>query len=262
MKIPWEGVIMKSNIRTINDYILSENKKKFKTERTSFLSHISHGIRTPLNSIMGFSRLLGLRKPLDPKQKEYVQGILKSGNILLQFVDNVMDLSQFEANNYSLRIKKYYLNQILWEFTEDFYNQRIENNDTNINLMLVWDKTQNNLSVETDELLLKKALKRMINLVTVKYPIVEFELGYQKVANNGVNIFVRPVKDKLTEDMCLDNKEFYRKEDNDSFDYFNYRVLTHSVSVLGGKLITHPTNQEFSFEIPIEYEKKSNLNVI
>lgn len=253
---------MKSNIRTVNDYIVKENKKKFKTERTSFLSHISHGIRTPLNSIMGFSRLLGLRKSLDPKQKEYVQGILKSGNVLLQFVDNVMDLSQFEANNYALRIKKCYLNQILWEFTEDFYNQRIENNDTSINLMLIWDKTQNNLAIETDEFLFKKALKRIINLVTAKYPIVEFELGYKKNANNGVNIFVRPVKDKLTEDMCLDNNELYTKEDNDSFDYFNYRVLTHSVSILGGKLTATNTNQEFSFEIPVEYEKKSNLNVI
>ncbi len=128
---------MKNNIKTINGKIVRENKKKYNTEKISFLSHISHGIRTPLNSIMGFSKLLVLRELIDEKQKEYIQGILNGSNLLLQFVDNIMDLSQFEANNYSLIIRKYDINQILWEFTEDFYNRKIENNDTDINLMLV-----------------------------------------------------------------------------------------------------------------------------
>ncbi|PLX12915.1 MAG: hypothetical protein C0597_12410 [Marinilabiliales bacterium] len=256
-----EGAVMKNNIRTINDYIVRENRKKFKTERISFLSHISHGIRTPLNSIMGFSKLLGLRNTIDPKQKEYIQGILNGSQLLLQFVENVMDLSQFEANNYSLRVEKHDLNQILWEFTEDFYNQRIENKDTSINLMLVWDKEVNNLSIETDSFLLKKALQRMINLVTVKYPIVEFELGYHKM-NDKVSIFIRPTREKLTEEQLLSQHEFYSVDENDSFDYFNYRVLTNSVSVLGGDITTDSVNQEFSFEIPVIYERKSNLNII
>ena len=97
---------MKNNIKTINGKIVRENKKKYNSEKISFLSHISHGIRTPLNSIMGFSKLLVLREVIDEKQKEYIRGILNGSNLLLQFVDNIMDLSQFEANNYSLIIRK------------------------------------------------------------------------------------------------------------------------------------------------------------
>jgi len=252
---------MKNSIRTVNDYILRENKKKFKTERISFLSHISHGIRTPLNSIMGFSKLLGLRNSLDPKQKEYIKGILQGSNLLLQFVDNVVDLSQFEANNYSLRIRKYDVNQLLWEFTEDFYNQRIENKDSSINLMLVWDKNQKNLSIETDGILFKKALQRLINLIIVKYPILEFELGYHGTETN-IQVFIRPVKEKLSEEELISYKEFYAADKDDSFDYFNYRVLNESVQILGGEVNSNPENQEFSFKIPLIYDRKANINII
>ena len=252
---------MKMNIRTENQNIVRENRKKYKAERTSFLSHISHGIRTPLNSIMGFSKLLGLRGALDPKQKEYIQGILQGSRLLLQFVDNVMDLSQFEANNYTLRIRKHDLNQVLWEFTEDFYNQRMENKDTDINLMLIWEKGKSNLEIETDPFLLKKALKRLVNLVILKYPIMEYELGFHKI-DDQVKVFVRPIREKLREEDFLRKQEFYSVDQNDSFDYFNYRVLTNSVSILGGEITKDPESQEFSLQFPLVYADKSKLSVI
>ncbi len=253
---------MKNNIKTINGKIVRENKKKYNTEKISFLSHISHGIRTPLNSIMGFSKLLVLRELIDEKQKEYIQGILNGSNLLLQFVDNIMDLSQFEANNYSLIIRKYDINQILWEFTEDFYNRKIENNDTDINLMLVWDTKVKNLEIETDSMLLKKALRRIINLVSVKYPVVEFELGYRITENKYLNIFVRPAKEKLSADDFLTEHQSYSIDEDNSFDYFNYKVLSGSASMLGGELTMDSENQEFSFVIPIKYERNKGFNII
>lgn len=250
---------MKDKIKTINDYTVQENRKKHNNERISFLSHISHGIRTPLNSIMGFSKLLALRDMIDNKQKEYIQGILKGSNLLLQFVDNVMDISQFEAKNYSIRIKKHDINQILWEFTEDFYNQKIENNDTNLNLMLVWDSKVKDLEVETDALLLKKALQRIINLVAIKYPILEFELGYRVLNNKSLYFFVRPAREKLNIEDSLIEQDFYSVDENNSFDYFNYKVLSSSVSMLKGKLTMNSENQEFSFIIPVKHERNNIL---
>ncbi|MFC2096600.1 sensor histidine kinase [Bacteroidota bacterium] len=253
---------MKNNIKAIDEYMIGNKKKRNKTVKISFLSHISHGIRTPLNSIMGFSKLLGLRNLIDPKQKEYVQGILNGSNLLLQFVDNIMDLSQFELNNYSLRVGKYDLNKVLWEFSEDFYNQRIENNDTNINLMLVWDTKLNNTEIETDSILLKKALQRMINLVSVKYPTVEFELGYRKLNDSTLKLFIRPSKESLNQDHILEEAQLYTIDENNSFDYFNYKVLIESLSVLGGELSMESENQEFSFIIPIDFQQNGEINLI
>jgi signal transduction histidine kinase len=253
---------MKNNVRTINDYIVRENKKKYNTERISFLSHISHGILTPLNSIMGFSKLMDLKELINEKRKEYIQGILNGSNLLLQFVNNIMDLSQFEANNYSLRIRKYNINQILWDFTEDFYNRKIENNDTNINLMLVWDTKVKDLEIETDSFQLKKALKRIVTLVSVKYSMEEFELGYRITENKSLNIYIRPVREKLSADDLLNEHELYSIDEDNSFDYLNYKALSSSVSRLGGELTLNSENQEFSFVIPIKYERNKGFKII
>lgn len=250
---------MKNSTSTINHFIVRENQKKYKKEKISFLSHISHGIRTPLNSIMGFSKLLVLKDLVNPKQKEYIDGILNGSNLLLQFVDNIMDLSQFESDNYSLRIKKYDINKILWDFTEEFYNQRIENNITDINLMLVWDNKVDYCDIETDKILLKKALGRMVNIVSEKYPILEFELGYRLIDNNRLSMFVRPAKDKLKSEDLLNTQQLYSIDESNSFDYFNFKVLKHSVSSLGGELVMDANNQEFSFEIPLQCKKTKPL---
>ncbi len=244
---------MKNNIRPGGNYVLKENSKKFDTERICFLSHISHGIRTPLNSIMGFSKLLALKELIDDKQKEYIQGILSGSNLLLQFVDNVIDLSQFEANNYSIRVKKYDINQMMWEFTESFYSRKIENNDTSINLMLVWDSKVKGLEIETDTRLLQKSIQRIINLVSVKYPIEEFELGYRLINNESIAIFLRPALEKLSQEDYLNEKQLYAVDEDNSFDFFNFRVLSKSVEILRGELHLSSDKQEYSFIIPLKY---------
>jgi K+-sensing histidine kinase KdpD len=246
-------------VKTKNDYKVSGKIEKHNIEKIRFLSHISHGIRTPLNSIMGFSKLLVLKKLVDPKQKEYVQGILSGSNLLLQFVENIMDLSQFEANNYSLRIKNYAINQILWDFTEDFYLNKNENSDTNINLMLVWENKVKDLEIESDAELLKKAIQRLINLVVVRFPNIDIEMGYRVNNNNSLSIYIRPSKENLTSVNMLNEDQFYSIDESESFDYFNYKVLVNAVTMLGGELGVNPENQEFILEIPINFERNKNL---
>ncbi len=253
---------MKNSIKTINDLILKENHKRFDSEKVSFLSHVSHGIRTPLNAIMGFSKLLVLKEVNEIKKKEYIQGILNGGNLLLQFVDNIMDLSQFEAKNYALRIKTYDINKLIWDFTEDFYCRKIENKDTEINLMIVWESKVFDFEIETDAILLKKSIQRLINLVSVKYPLNEFELGYRKCEDNSISIYVRPVLEKLSADILINDKQLYSIDEDNSFDLFNYKVLLESISMLGGELHLDSDNHEYSFSIPVDYKNIIRMNKI
>lgn len=232
---------------------MEEIKKKYEIEEVSFLSHISHGIRTPLNSIMGFSKLLALRNTLDSKQKVYVEGILNGSSLLLQFVENIMDLSQFEAKSYCIRCNRYNLSQLLWEFREDFYNHRIENHNTYISLMLLGNIENRDCVIETDSLLLKKALKRMLSLFTIKFPVVKFEMGY-KMEGDNINIFVRTSKEKFLQEDLQKEQELYSDDEANSFDYFNYKVLEKYVSILSGKLDMNLDNQEYSFSIPIMFK--------
>ncbi|MDH5510631.1 MAG: PAS domain S-box protein [Nitrospinota bacterium] len=67
--------------------------------KTTFLSSISHEVRTPLNSIIGFANLLGSDNSaqLSHVQMDFVSRIQSSGENLLELFDEILDLSRIES---------------------------------------------------------------------------------------------------------------------------------------------------------------------
>jgi signal transduction histidine kinase len=68
--------------------------------KSSFLAIVSHELRTPLNAIIGFAELIEGERfgPLGaPRYREYVSDIRKSGEHLLQVINNILDLTRAEA---------------------------------------------------------------------------------------------------------------------------------------------------------------------
>ncbi len=73
--------------------------------KSRFLATMSHELRTPLNAILGFSEVMKdeLFGPLGSEQyRGYVEDIHKSGDHLLQLINEVLDLSRIEAGKHEL----------------------------------------------------------------------------------------------------------------------------------------------------------------
>ena len=70
-------------------------------EKSAFLASMSHEIRTPMNAIFGFSQLLG-DNVRDPLQREWIAAIRRSGQMLLDLINDVLDLSKIEAGKLQL----------------------------------------------------------------------------------------------------------------------------------------------------------------
>ncbi len=85
--------------------------------KSRFLAAISHELRTPLNAILGFSELLlgpGV-EGMNPKQVRYVNNIEASGKHLLALVNDVLDLTKFEAGRMVFESASFLLQDLLEE---------------------------------------------------------------------------------------------------------------------------------------------------
>jgi PAS domain S-box-containing protein len=69
--------------------------------KSEFLATMSHELRTPLNGILGMNELL-LTTELSERQREYVAAGSSSGQLLVQLINDILDLSKIEAGKLEL----------------------------------------------------------------------------------------------------------------------------------------------------------------
>jgi len=71
--------------------------------KSEFLANMSHELRTPLNSIIGFSDVLQGISSLNDKQQRYVENIQKSGHMLLDMINDILDVAKMESGRMELK---------------------------------------------------------------------------------------------------------------------------------------------------------------
>ena len=77
-----------------------ERDAAIETEKASrlFFATVSHDIRTPLNSILGFTQLLRAGGVDGKTSRRYLDGIAESGEVLLQLINDVLNLSRLQSD--------------------------------------------------------------------------------------------------------------------------------------------------------------------
>ena len=107
--------------------VVAEKKKKEEELRAS-ISNMSHDLRTPLTSIMGYLQMIKSEKPSEADKKEYMDIVEKRTKSLQKLISSFYDLSRIEGNEYNFNYKKVNLSNVLCENIAVFYNDFINNN--------------------------------------------------------------------------------------------------------------------------------------
>ncbi len=75
--------------------------------KTSFLANMSHDLRTPLNSILGYAQIIQNDPTLSVEHRQGIATIEKSGQHLLELINDVLDLSKIEAGRTDLFLEEF-----------------------------------------------------------------------------------------------------------------------------------------------------------
>jgi signal transduction histidine kinase len=108
---------LSANVNRMNEELrrLYTELEEASQHKSDFLANMSHELRTPLNAIIGFSQVLRdeMVGSVNPKQAEYLDDIISSGNHLLSLINDVLDLSKVEAGQIELEVHPFSLREAL-----------------------------------------------------------------------------------------------------------------------------------------------------
>ena len=127
--------------------------------KTTFVQNISHELRTPMNSIIGFSELVQLEKTENEFVNSYLDNILNSSKQLLVTINDVLDTSMLESG-----VMKLHLSEIkLKGFLKSFYSAYSPMMNAEVRLQVVADAVLDNYVFLSDEDKLRRVIGNLLN---------------------------------------------------------------------------------------------------
>lgn len=115
--------------KNIELQITKDNAEKASKARAEFLSTVSHELRTPLNAINGITHLLIEENPKD-SQIQYLNSLKFSGNYLLHFINDILEINRIESENIPIEKINTNLRSLLQNIQNSFKEIATENNNT------------------------------------------------------------------------------------------------------------------------------------
>ncbi len=101
--------------------------------KSAFLANMSHEIRTPMNGILGFADLLKEPGLTGDEQQKYLRIIEKSGERMLQIIQDIIDISKIESGQVQVVLSETNVNELI-EFIYAFFKPEAELKGLSMNI--------------------------------------------------------------------------------------------------------------------------------
>ena len=253
---------LECEVKEIKD-VLSIKDEEVGRLKSSILANISHEVRTPMNSIVGFSNLLRDSQFSIDQKNFFISEINKNSKELLRLIDNILLAAKFESENIALNSTSCNIATI---FDDLFYHfnlkvKSLSNSKIRIKALKPNDEKVRIIFTDSDKL--KKVLISLIEnaIKFTENGFVEFGYSIDKessirffVKDTGIGIDKNDVEKIQTEFTQIDSKDFR----NMNGIGLGLTIADKLVSILGGKLVVNSALGQgslFSFNLPLLVEK-------
>lgn len=169
-----------TELKTSEKELLESKNRAEESDRlkSAFLSNMSHELRTPLNAVIGFSNLCD--ESLSTTEiLEFVRLINKSGNQLLGIIEDILNFTSIECENFQVETEEFFMFNFLDEVKEMTKEKRIQENKERLGIQFKADNNYTKILVKTDY---QRLLQVVTNLMknALKFTNEGFvEFGYE-----------------------------------------------------------------------------------
>lgn len=243
--------------------IAKENAENATKTRSEFLSTVSHELRTPLNAINGITHLLIEENPKE-SQREYLNSLQFSGNYLLTFINDILEINRIESENVPIEKINCDIRTLFSNIQNSFKEIALENNNTfslyiddEIPETIICDPTKiSQIFINLVNNSLKFTKNGNVKLTAKLKTIQDKEITvYFKVSDNGIGI-PDEQQARIFDSFSQGSIEINRKYGGTGL---GLAIVKRLVELLGGniKLISKiGLGTTFSFTLPFEIGEK------
>ena len=181
------GLDISDRIKFEEELIEAKNKaEKSDQMKLEFLANMSHDLRTPMNSIIGFSDLLKSNNISNKEKNDYLNTIISNGKFLMALIDDIIDISKIDSGSLSIENNDFELNKLMEELRLSYFKQV---KDKNIDIMIDVDVNKN-VIINTDKYRLRQILMNLIGNA-IKFTNDGYvRFGYHVINGEQLEIYV------------------------------------------------------------------------
>ncbi len=233
--------------------------------KSSFLANMSHEVRTPLNSIMGFTELMSDEQLKAHERKEFHNIVKASSSELLNLLNDIMEFSKIESGLIQLDYSKIIPHDIVSEL-RDYASSQTTNNE-HLDIIIKEPVGLGDMpDLKSDKKRIKQVLRHLIdNAIKFTYNGT-ITLSYQYRLDNSVEFIVSDTGIGIPHKKIPNIfHKFRQANDDNSRDFggagLGLSICKHLANVLGGFLwVSSIENHgsEFHFILPSQNDSSQN----